>query len=76
MINLGLLLIGIMQMIYGLHGIIDYYIRDNKNKVENNSEKYAYIILCICGAILVRFSKILYIHFFQYYFQYYYYYNL
>ena len=36
------------------------YIRDNKNKVENNSEKYAYIILCICGAILVRFSKILY----------------
>ena len=45
MINLGLLLIGIMQMIYGLHGIIDYYIRDNKNKVENNSEKYAYIII-------------------------------
>lgn len=58
MIILGLLLIGIMQMIYGLHGIIDY----NKNKVENNSEKYAYIILCICGAILVRFSKILYEH--------------
>lgn len=33
MISLGLLLIGIMQMIYGLHGIIDY----NKNKFENNS---------------------------------------
>lgn len=56
MINLGLLLIGILQMIYGLCGFINY----NNNNIENNIERNAYIILCINGAVLVRFSKILY----------------
>ena len=56
MISLELLLIGILQMIYGLCGFINY----NNNNIENNIERNAYIILCICGAILVRFSKILY----------------
>ena len=56
MINLELLLIGILQMIYGLCGFINYY----NNNIENNIERNAYIILCICAAILVRFSKILY----------------
>ena len=56
MINLELLLIGILQMIYGLCGFINY----NNNNIENNIERNAYIILCVCGAILIRTSKILY----------------
>lgn len=56
MINLELLLIGILQMIYGLCGFINY----NNNNIENNIERNAYITLCVCGAILIRISKILY----------------
>lgn len=56
MINLELLLIGILQIIYGLCGFINY----NNNNIENNIERNAYIILCVCGAILIRTSKILY----------------
>lgn len=60
MINIELLLIGILQMIYGFYGIINYNNKYINNNIENNVERNAYIILCICGAILVRISKILY----------------
>ena len=56
MINIELLLIGILQMIYGLCGFINY----NNNNIENNIERNTYITLCVCGAILIRTSKILY----------------
>ena len=60
MINLELLLIGILQMIYGLYGFINYNNKYINNNIENSIERNAYIILCICGAILFRTSKILY----------------
>lgn len=56
MINLLLLLIGMLQMIYGIYGFINYI----NNNIKNNVERNAYIILCICGAILFKISKILY----------------
>lgn len=56
MINLELLLIGILQMIYGVCGLINY----KNNNIENNIERNAYITLFICGAILIKTSKILY----------------
>lgn len=60
MINLELLLIGILQIIYGLYGFINYNNKYINNNIENSIERNAYIILCICGAILFRTSKILY----------------
>lgn len=48
MINLELLLIGMLQIIYGLYGMINYNNKYINNNIENNVERNAYIILCIC----------------------------